>query len=112
MSRIEELASKAASAQHEGPSYLDDLAHKIAMIIVNRTFTEEEGAALTRLTRTYREVYRVVELCNLYDTRPAGLRRTLAQEIADAWAAEEHDFTKLNDLRDDYIVVIAHQDKF
>lgn len=112
MSYIEELAAKAASARNEGPSFIDDIAHKIAMIICNRTFTEEEGALLTSLTRTYREVYRIVELCNQHDTRPTFLRRILAQQIADAWSAEEHDFTKLNELREDYLIVVAHQDKF
>ena len=112
MSYIEELAAKAASARNEGPSFLDDVAHKIATIVCSRTFTEEENAALAGLTRTYREVYRVVELCHQHDTRPSFLRRILAQQIADEWALPGHDFTKLNELREDYLIVVAHQDKF
>lgn len=111
MSYMSELSIAAATTHHEGPSSLDLLAHEVAHAAVaylGTGYTEDGYRVFKELTYKFEKIHKVITMCEEHRCTPRMLKDVLSGLIAAEYCqpGAEVSFDKLNELREQYRIVI------
>ncbi len=108
MSYMSELSIAAATTRNEGPTVLDDLAHRLAHAAVDYHIgnsSAESYTALREMCYQFRAIAKVQDMCASRNLSPRALFDQTAHDLARHFSTQKGRIQELIDLQESYMMI-------
>lgn len=108
MSYMSELSIAAATTRHEGPTILDDLAHRIAHAAVHYHLGDgstETYTVLREMCQEFQAISKIQDMCRERRITPRQLFNEVAHELARQWATGKGTLADRMSIQDTYAMI-------
>lgn len=109
------MSEHSIDTHHEGPIYMDILAHKIASVAAAQRMdqwkTQELSDQFYDLVNEWLRCVEALEICQRMGQTVRSAHRTIGLAIADEYVKDTSNYEKLSQMRKQYVLLTEMKDK-